>query len=190
MKRKVLVFGLFLGMIMTSFFIAGYIKKNYAHTIYQALKFSGIGSEQIVFQQEEKDHIDVFLADGSNLKIVIMKAKESNGRKNYEIIQTSEWEDFFSDEETSISDTDAIKNQLEMMRSIENVPFYSDKEIHKSFGESLFFIRSTRSKEIKNLKINGQRPTNIFTYNYKGVVNYVYYYEELKLEHDKVKVRI
>lgn len=190
MKRRIWVVVLFLGMVIVSGFTAGYIKQNYAGTVYQALKFAGVASEQIIHQQEEKDHIDLFLADGADLTLMIIKAKEKNGRKNYEIIQKTKMEDFFSDQESLLSDKEAIKNQLDMLSSIEDAPFSFKNEIHQTFGKRLFFINTTHNKESKNLRINGQKPTNIFTYHYQGIKNYVYYYEELKLDHNEIKVRM
>jgi len=190
MKKRIWVVGLFFGMMIISGFTAAYIKRNYAVSIYQALKFAGVASEQIIHQQEEKDHIDLFLADGADLTLMIIKAKEKNGRKNYEIIQTSKMEDFFSERKSLISDKEAIKNQLDMLSSIEDAPFSFENEIHQSFGKRLFFINTSHNKESKNVRINGQKLTNTFTYNYQGNLNYVYYYEELKLDQKEIKVRM
>lgn len=190
MKKKMLIVGMFVIMFIISTFTAGYIKQNYARTIYHALKFAGVDSEKIIYQHEEKDHIDLFLADGENLKLMVIKVKEKKGRKNYEIILTNKLENLFSDDKVSITESEAIENQLEMVSSIKDTSFPFDKGIHKSFGNELFFIRATQNKDIKNLRIDGQKPTAIFTYNYKGIVNYVYYYEKLKLDHNEIKVRM
>ncbi|WP_086312264.1 hypothetical protein A5821_000035 [Enterococcus sp. 7F3_DIV0205] len=190
MKKRMFVVGLFLMMFIVSGFTASYIKKNYARTLQLALKFSGVRPERIIHQQEEQDHIDLFLTDGADLTLVIVQVKEKKGRKNYEITQTNKMEKLFSEEDSSRSNSETIKNQLEMLASIEDTPFSFEEEIHKSFGKRLFFIGTSQNKKIKNLRIDGQKPTNIFTYNYKGIVNYVYYYEELKLDHKEIKVRM